>query len=483
MPGKAPVRGALSEAAGQFGRWRERVFHDWPRLSDVGKTTTFRLTVMFATAAVVAVLLSLLLIYSLTAADLDSRVDMILRAEMAHLETLERSERPSVIEAEAGMGPATFSHYGLISAGGRWLAGDLGASPPEDIGKPYYRDGGVDVHGPLRILAHRQKDGQIIIVGRDISLLPALRGHVLAMLLVTGLVVVPLLLLTGLALSLGPLRRVDRLQRVAARIAGGDLGARMPIARRGDELDIFAETVNHMVGEVERSMAQVRSVTDAIAHDLRTPLTRVRNQLYRAARAPSVSPEEAGRIEAAIEDLDTVLARFAAILRISELEAGQLRQSFAPVDLAALVDVVIDLYGPLAEEQGVVLERGRSDAACLVCDAQLMVEALSNLVDNAIKFSPPEGVVRVSVKLGENETVIEVRDEGPGIPPEQVEAVVRRFDRGAASPSVPGSGLGLSVVAAIAHLHQFTLELGASNPAESGAPRGLAARLRARAVS
>ncbi|GMM60031.1 sensor histidine kinase [Novosphingobium pituita] len=461
----------------------------WPRLSAVSKTSTFRLTVMFGMAGVMGVLLALLLVYSLTANDLDVRVDQILRSEMAHLEEVPPANLPEVIERSVGSG-SRFGHYGLLSAGGRWLAGDLGASPPEAIGTPYYRDTGADVRAPLRILAKRQPDGRVIIVGRDISLLPALRDHVLLMLLVTGFVVVPLLLLTGLALSLGPLRRVDRLQRVAAEIAGGRLDARMPIEGRGDELDLFAETVNHMIGEVEGSMEQVKSVTDAIAHDLRTPLTRVRNQLYRAARAPDMPPAGTSRIEAAMDGLDTVLARFAALLRISELEAGHRRQGFGAVGIDGLVDVVIDLYAPLAEEQGVRLLSGTVMHAVLFCDAQLMVEALSNLVDNAIKFSPAGGDVVVSVICGEAEregdVVIEVRDDGPGIPPEQVEAVVRRFDRGAASPAVPGSGLGLSVVAAIAHLHQYTLELAASRPVaggdgDAGRSGGLAARLHARA--
>lgn len=453
---------------------------NWPRFSAIRKTSTFRLAVMFGGAAVLAVLLVLAMVYSLTASNLDTRVDLILRAEMARLQALPESDLPAAVEASARAGANPLGHFGLISPGGRWVAGDLGASPPLRLGRTYAREDGPDVRGPLHILAQRTPNGAILMVGRDSTVITELRNNVLAILLASGLVVVPLLLGAGLALSLGPLRRVDRLQRVAGKIAAGRLDARMPVDGRGDELDLLADTVNQMVGEVERSMAQVRSVTDAIAHDLRTPLTRVRNQLYRAARAPQLPPAEARRIEAAIEDLDTVLARFAALLRISDLEAGHRRQGFAATRIDELVAVVIDLYAPLAEERDVALLAGNLAPATLLCDGQLMVEALSNLVDNAIKFSPIGGTVMVTIAQANDETVIAVADEGPGIPPEQVAAVVRRFDRGAASPAVPGSGLGLSVVAAIAHLHQFALEL---LPARTDAARpGLCARIRANAA-
>ncbi|GHC83139.1 sensor histidine kinase [Novosphingobium pokkalii] len=453
----------------------------WPRLSAIRKTSTFRLAVMFGGAAVLGVLLVLAMVYSLTAGELDTRVDLILRTEMARLLAVPEADLPMAVDAAVQRGTNPLGHVGLISPGGRWVAGDLGASPPLRLGHTYARDDGPDVRGPLHILAQRTPGGAIILVGRDSTIITDLRDHVLAILLASGLVVMPLLLGSGLALSLGPLRRVDRLQQVAGKIAGGRLDARMPIEGRGDELDLLADTVNHMVGEVERSMAQVKSVTDAIAHDLRTPLTRVRNQLYRAARAPDLPEAEGYRIAAAIEDLDTVLARFAALLRISEIEAGHRRKGFAPTRIDELASVVIDLYAPLAEERDVALVAGELAAVSLVCDGQLMVEAMSNLVDNAIKFSPPGGTVTLTVAQRGGEAVIAVVDEGVGIPPEQVDAVVRRFDRGAASPAVPGSGLGLSVVAAVVHLHQFTLDL---QPARADPARpGLNACIRAGASS
>jgi hypothetical protein len=187
----------------------------------------------------------------------------------------------------------------------------------------------------------------------------------------------------------------------------------MPIEGRGDELDLFAGTVNRMIGEVERTVDQVKSVTDAIAHDLRTPLTRVRNQLYRASRDPDMAPADVVRIEAAMADLDLVLARFAALLRISELEASGRRQGFATSRIDRLLDAVVELYGPLAEERDVALRWDGAEPVRLYCDEKLIFEAVSNLVDNAIKFAPEGGRVSIGLAKDNGFVAIEVCDNGP----------------------------------------------------------------------
>jgi signal transduction histidine kinase len=428
---------------------------DWPHLRDIRKTSTFRLTLALGGAATVGVVLLLLIIYSLTERELNDRSDRILRTEIARLAALPEADLPGEIDKSSATSVSGLNHFGLLSPGGRWLAGDMGASPPLVIGHPYERDDGPDVRGPLRILAARTSGGALLMVGRDVRPIVDLRGRMVEILVLSGLFVAPLLLAAGFAVSLGPLRRVDRLQRVALEIGSGRLAARMPIEGRGDELDLFAGTVNRMIGEVERTVDQVKSVTDAIAHDLRTPLTRVRNQLYRASRDPDMAPADVVRIEAAMADLDLVLARFAALLRISELEASGRRQGFA----------MVELYGPLAEERDVALRWDGAEPVRLYCDEKLMFEAVSNLVDNAIKFAPEGGRVSILLAKDDGFVAIEVCDNGPGIPMDQLQAVLRRYDRGVASAAVPGSGLGLSVVAAIVHLHHFALEL---LPAEPG---------------
>jgi signal transduction histidine kinase len=250
----------------------------------------------------------------------------------------------------------------------------------------------------------------------------------------------------------------------------------MPIAGQGDELDQFAVTVNGMVEEVGRVVAQVKGVTDAVAHDLRTPLTRLRTHLHRSRRLPDLPPPLTSLIDKSIAELDLVLDRFTALLRIAELEASGRRSGFDTVDLTRLMLAVRELFEPLAEERGITLAIGDLATASIRADEKLMFEALSNLIDNAIKFSPTDGHVEISVRRHAATTTIDVLDNGPGIPSDQRAAVLRRFHRGADVGTIPGSGLGLSVVAAIMHLHGFTIDLLDAGDSQDAGP-GLIARI------
>jgi signal transduction histidine kinase len=269
-------------------------------------------------------------------------------------------------------------------------------------------------------------------------------------------------------LSLRPLRRVADLQKAARKISLGHFDVRMPIIGHHDELDQFATTVNAMVEEVGRVVAQVKGVTDAIAHDMRTPLTRLRARLDEAARSTGAPPAFSALASQGREELDVVLARFAALLRISEIETGARRSGFRAVDLAVLLRASHQLYVPLAEDQGIRLDHRTAGLTMIGADEQLLFEAISNLIDNAVKFARSTVVIALHEEAERIE--IEVRDDGPGIPIDEREAVLRRFHRGSNAADLPGSGLGLSIVAAIAHLHGATLRLDDAHP-------GLSARL------
>jgi len=426
------------------------------RIRDIRNTSTFRLTLLFGVVFLAGVAILLGLIYGLSARELTRRSDRILRLEAIMLERASPANLPDRIHNEIARSASGLNYFELRSGDGEHVAGNIRVAAPPPFDTPAELRIGDSAH-PVRLLAVRTPSEETLLIGRDISPVVDLRRHVLVILIASGLLTVIAVLVCGFALSLAPLRRVRDLQRAIETISAGDMEARMPLAGRGDELDLFAGTVNQMIDEIERAIAQVKGVTDAIAHDLRTPLTRVRSQLYRLSQSSEVQAPAVRMIGAATSDLDIVLDRFAALLRISELEAGRRRAGFAPVDLAALLARLQELYEPLAEDQGIVLALEAAEAVAVPGDEKLLFEALSNLVDNALKFTPPGGRAALALVADARGAVIEVRDSGPGIAAEERPAVIRRFHRGSNAADIPGTGLGLSLVAAILHLHGFAL--------------------------
>jgi signal transduction histidine kinase len=318
------------------------------------------------------------------------------------------------------------------------------------------------------MLEVRAGNGQIILLGRDINEIRYLEQHVLIAIVASCLLTIPAVLLIGIALSFRPLRRLGEFQVFARKVAAGQFNLRMPYAGRGDELDQISVTVNTMIENIGRIVEQVKTVTDAIAHDLRTPLTRVRTRLDDIRSRALTGEEQADTIGEIIDDLNIVLERFAALLRISELEASERRSGFETIALAPLLHNIVELYQPLAEDADIQLGIREIGPVQVFADRNLLFEALSNLVDNAIKFARKN--VAISVSKDTSATVIKVQDDGPGIPTEEREAVLRRFYRRPGKTSRPGNGLGLSVVTAILRLHRFELELADAGP-------GLAAKI------
>ncbi|WP_441005321.1 sensor histidine kinase [Xanthomonas sp. WHRI 1810A] len=260
-----------------------------------------------------------------------------------------------------------------------------------------------------------------------------------------------------------PLQRIRGIQASAEAIVTGDLARRLPVSDRRDELDMLADIVNAMLDRIERLMNEVKGVCDNIAHDLRTPLTRLRAQLYRIQQqSPEDSPLGEQMVQV-IADADTLMARFRGLLRISELEDHQRRSAFDRLDPRPLLQELHDFYLPLAEEGRVSLELTiAQDLPPLVGDRALLFEALSNLLSNSIKFTPAGGKVSLIARADGDATFIEVQDTGPGIPAAEREAVFKRFYRSDSGNQQSGFGLGLSIVAAIVNLHGFKLHIGVS---------------------
>jgi signal transduction histidine kinase len=271
-------------------------------------------------------------------------------------------------------------------------------------------------------------------------------------------------LVGGAMMSRNMLARLDSINRTSAEIIDGDLSRRVPVGKAHDEFDALAENLNAMLDRIERLMKGVREVTDSVAHDLRTPLNRLRNRLEATQRHLDPASAETGEIEAAIAETDSLITTFNALLLIAEADAGVARGEMLPIDLAPIAEDMAELYAPLAEEKGVALRIEPAGATLIDGNRSLISQALANLVDNAIKYTPAAGQVVVTALETPDGVELRVADSGPGIPPEERARVVERFVRLDASRNAPGTGLGLSLVAAVARLHEARLILQDNKP-------------------
>jgi signal transduction histidine kinase len=252
---------------------------------------------------------------------------------------------------------------------------------------------------------------------------------------------------------------VREVNQTIGRIMQGHLYERLPTAGTEDVLDQLADSVNVMLAEIERLLAEVKGVGDNIAHDLRTPLTRLRTRLESGLVRAGSQSELESVVASAIEDLDQSLAIITALLRIGELEADRRQAAFAPVALDGLLSEAADLYAPLAEQRGVGLHLAPGSDQTVLGDRGLLFEAVVNLLDNAVKFAPTGGSVTLALLEEQGGPVIRVADTGAGIAPEEREAALKRFYRADPSRHIAGSGLGLSLVAAILRMHGFDLRM------------------------
>lgn len=303
-----------------------------------------------------------------------------------------------------------------------------------------------------RVFVLELPDGGRLLVGRDVKRRLALRELVAdAVLYGSGLAV----LLAGFGGVLVRRLLQSRLAPVAATataIGHGDLSHRVPLSGSDDDFDRLAETLNAMLDRIAVLMDGVREVSNAIAHDLRTPLARLRGRLEESLGSADPASLRSA-VERGIAELDGIIGVFQALLRIAEIEAGARRSAFARFDLAAVLDDVADLYGAAADERGLAFAVRLPAALPMVGDRDMLLQAVANLLDNAIKFTPAGGTVSLVAERRDGGAVIVVSDTGPGILPEERARIVERFYRAEASRGTPGSGLGLALVQAVAQLH------------------------------
>ncbi len=279
-------------------------------------------------------------------------------------------------------------------------------------------------------------------------------------------------LIGGTVMSRNLLRRVEQVNRTSERVMAGNLSDRVPLHGTRDEFDQLAANLNRMLDQIERLMTAMREVTDDVAHDLRTPLSRLRARLERAlvpsgsdpsGADPSGCASHGEAIRAAIEEADRLLATFNALLRIAELESGARLDQTTPVDLSEVARSAAELYEPVAEEQGFALSVVAEPGVRISGDWHLLSQALANLLDNALKYAGG-GRIELRVFHKDGQAILEVADHGPGIPEADRQSVLDRFVRLEPSRTTPGNGLGLSLVRAIARRHDGSVTLEDNRP-------------------
>jgi len=433
---------------------------------ELWRTTPFRLTLMNGAVFALAVLALMGLIYQQTAGYLGRQMDGIVVSEARALALGGAERLPERVNQAVAADARHIEYYGLFSADGVWITGNVRALPP---GLPI--DGAprgitaAKLQPGSRALAERLPWGEILFVGHDALVLSGLRDIVVRALAISGGLALVLGLAAAAALSLRPLRRIDQLREASRAALKGELGVRLPVSRRRDEIDMLAGVANAMMDESERLLWEVKSVGENVAHDLRTPLNRLRALLYRVHQETRLQGAERQMIDQALAETDEMLARFRALQRIGEIERRDRQAFFEPVRLQSVLEHVIELHEPVAEDLGVTLAPEiAADAPKVSADPTLLFEAVSNLVDNALKFTPRGGRVTVRLATRAEGPRIEVADNGPGVPEGEREAVLQRFYRAQRARTQPGSGLGLSIVTAIARLHHFTLSLDDAQP-------------------
>ncbi len=322
---------------------------------------------------------------------------------------------------------------------------------------------GTDRTEPAIFVARVRPDGTILLLGRSLLETYAFRRIVLTA-LATGLA--PMLLL---ALAIGAFmarrasRRLTGIHETIARIMKGDMQLRLPVRSRRDAIDMLSRDVNLMLDEINRLLAQIKGVSDNIAHDLRSPLAVVHAQLERGLE--SADDEVLRRVaHQALAHIDKAMLTVAALLRLADVEYGPKSSKFQPIDLSAICADLFEFFEPLATSKSINMALEIQSPVQILGDGDLMREAVSNLIGNAIKFTPEHGTVRVSVTLEDGRPVIRVRDNGIGVEPAERDKIFQRFYRTASGHRVPGSGLGLSIAAAIANLHDLELRFEDNHP-------------------
>lgn len=449
------------------------------RLAQLWRTTTVRLTAIFILLFVVFSILLLTFLAYQSSIQIQQQQTHAIDREVEALQRIDsRQGVRGIVFAVARLarqpGPGI---YYLGDNNGLQIVGNIQAIPSNVLesegvfsfdynGQAFDQQDetaeGPDGYAVVRSLV--LESGLRLVVGRDVIERRGFTAIVFQGFFYAVIGILVFSLLAGIITARRVLRRIDAINATSAKIMSGSLGERIPVTRANDEFDTLATSLNAMLDRIEGLMQGLKEVTDNVAHDLKTPLTRLRTKAEAALRESASSESQREALETTISESDKLIKTFNALLMIARAEAGAPSGAFAEVDVSAVAADVAELYEPAAEEQGLTLESDIAPGVTLRANRELIGQALVNLVENALKYYEPAegktGTIRLAVRAEGGRVVIEVSDNGPGIPAEDRLRVVERFVRLEKSRTEPGSGLGLSLVNAVARLHkgEFRIE-------------------------
>ncbi len=440
------------------------------------RSTSFRLLAWYAAVFGTSVAILLFIVYWITLAALDQQLSESVERETQVLVELYRGRGLDRVVRAIQLRVVDLRpprrYYLLQDADGERIAGNLPPIEPIEgeivLPVSYLFPGGrskadnpADAY-PILAQGHRLENGEFLLVGenryRAVKAQEAIVrafgwGIAIMVLLAAG---------GGAALGVGFLRRIEEINRTTRSIMDGDLSKRVPASGGGDEMDQLAVNLNAMLDRIQVLMESLKRVSDDIAHDLRMPLSRLRQRLE-AARA-TAGPDGDAVVEQSIAELDAILETFSALLRISQIESGARRAAFSDVSLGQIVSTVSETYAPVAEDSSQQLKTVVASVPSIHGDRELLTQMMANLIENPIRHCPAGVQITVRLEHEAGMPTLCVADTGPGIPASEREKVFRRFYRLEASRTTPGSGLGFALVKAIADLHGASVELSDNHP-------------------
>ena len=457
------------------------------QIPDQFRSTTFRLAIGYATLFFLSVMAMLAITYFAATAEVEGIVRRSIDDDISRFETIGAQGGAEALRKEMktrAQSAPDDRFYLMLDTDGERMEGNL----PVDVWHEGWADRKLsrkvlDESANLTAAARQNSDhevrlfgigttiaGKRVFVARNSHILDETQEIIVTALLTGSLVTIVLALVGGYAVSIGPTRRVDAIATKMRLVAAGRFEVRLPRRGRRDELDRLSGDINGMLERIEVLMSSLKQVSTDIAHDLRTPLARLRQRLEGARRAARTTDDYAVAVDGAIGEADTIIDTFQALLRIAQIEAGARKAKFGEVDISGLLLQLFDVFESVAEDSGHRMRADVEPELVVFGDRDLLMQLFSNLIENALTHVPPPGAIAITARREDNAILAAISDNGPGVPEAERRLIFRRLYRLDASRTTPGSGLGLALAEAIAELHDTTIQ------AEDNAP-GLAMRM------